>query len=251
MKIAFVNLIKNDKKGFLNNVKYYMGEKLNKIYQKNENFYSYNFNEKTKKKIIKKLKNYSYALTENDTDIGFKTLTGQTFVKYMIYEIYKSLSKRKDEITLLVNTLSEENVEIIKDLASKIKVVNIVTENDAFFNLDRNLERQNVYITVSNNKRKSLKNVEIAVNFDFKSIKRYNFNRNMTIVDLTGTLEIPRAFDGKIIKKLNITTKKKLRIFAEYENFSKSKLMEYQILNLPNYSKIREYIEMNKLKIAD
>lgn len=251
MKIAFVNLIKNDKKGFLSNVKYCVESKLNKIYKQNDNFYVYNYNEKTKRKIIKKLRDYDYAITEQDFDIGFKTLTGQTITKYMIYEIYKSCSRRKDEITLLMNTLSEENVEIIRDLASKIKVINIVTENEAFFNLDRNLEKQNIYITVSSNKRKSLKNAEIAVNFDFRSIKKYNFNRNMTIIDLTNTLEIPRAFNGKIIRKLNITTKKKLRIFTEYENFNKSKLIEYQILSLQRYQKIREYIEMNKIKITN
>ena len=251
LKIAFVNLIKKRNINFFENIKYYFGNKLNKIARQNENFFVYNFNEKTKRKLVRKLSKYDYAIVENDVDIGFKSLEGQTFTKYMIYETYQNCKRNRDEITLCINTYSEENVKIIKDLARRIKVVNIVTENKVFFNLDRTLEQQNIYITVSNNKRKSLKNAEVMVNFDFKSLKTYNFNRNMTIIDLTNNMIIPRAFTGKVIRKLNVMTKKKLRIFLEHENFNKSKLIEYQILNINDYLKIREYIKLNKIQIAN
>lgn len=249
LNIAFVNLMKKDDNSFSKRIKYNVNNRLNRVYEQKGNFFVYNFNEKTKMKLIKKLKKYDYALVEEKENINFPTLMGQTFTKYMIYEIYINCKRKNDEITICTNTYCGENVEIIKDLASKIKVVNIVTDLEEYYNLDKILEKQNIYITVSSNRRKSLKNVDVMVNLDFKSIRSYNFNRNMTIIDLTGNIEIPKAFNGKLIRKLGITTPKKLRIFAEHENFDKSQLIEYQILNKTNYEKVREYLAMNKIKI--
>lgn len=249
LNIAFIKLIKKDEKNFFKRIEYNVNNKLNKIYKKKDYFFVYNYTKQTKDKIVKRLKKYDYALTENNEKINFPTLTGQKLTKYMIYEIYKDCIRKKDEITLCINTYSSENVEIIKDLANKIKVVNIVTDAEGYYDLEKILENQNIFITVSSNRRRSLKNVEVMVNFDFRSLKKFNFNRTMTIIDLSNKMEIPKSFDGKLIRKVNVTTKKQLRIFSDFENFEKAQLIEYQILKLNDYIKAREYINLNKIKI--
>ena len=57
---------------------------------------------------------------------------------------------------------------------------------------------------MNNNPRKSLKRAILVINMDFKNIANYNYNRTMTIIDLTGNLKLSKGFEGIYIKSVKV-----------------------------------------------
>ena len=57
---------------------------------------------------------------------------------------------------------------------------------------------------MNNNPRKSLKRAILVINMDFKNIANYNYNRTMTIIDITGNLKLPKGFEGIYIKSVKV-----------------------------------------------
>lgn len=159
------------------------------------------------------------------------------------------LDFKTDELYICTNEYNKENISIIKDLCNNTKVVNIITKNNMYRELERSLEEKGIYITVNNNKRKSLKRASIAINLDFKDLKDYNINRNMIIIDLAGMLQTDKSFEGIYIKSAEVGTSKVMRVFSEYEKFNKSELIEAEMIKLKEYEKVRQYIRMNKFNI--
>ena len=148
------------------------------------------------------------------------------------------------------NKYNVENVQIIKELSSYVKVVNIVSENTKYLILEKELEKIGIYITVNNNKRKSLKKANILINLDFKDIDEYNINRSMIIIDITNNMYLSKGFDGIYIKATKIDTEKIKRVFSEYENFERNELIESEMLKIGKYDQVRQYISMNKFTIS-
>ena len=99
---------------------------------------------------------------------------------------------------------SNENISIIKELVNKVKTVHIISNNKNYTKLENELEKEGIYITVNNNPRKSLKRAILVINMDFKNIANYNYNRTMTIIDLTGNLKLPKGFEGIYIKSVKV-----------------------------------------------
>jgi len=122
----------------------------------------------------------------------------------IIEEVLKS--NERNEIYICANNYNLENKEIIRALTTFTKVLNIVTENDSFFNLDRELENQNIFITVSKNKRRALKNAKFIINIDFTNFKDFNMNRTATIIDCGSKTEFSKSFEGEKIQ-LNLKRK--------------------------------------------
>ena len=118
-----------------------------------------------------------------------------------------------------------------------------------FYYYEKQMESKQIYFNVSSNKRKSLKKAYFTINLDFKNFKGFNLNRNMIIVDVNGNINAPMGFNGIIIRKCKINTPKKLRIFSEFENFNKEKLIDYDILKCSNYNSAREKIKFDKIYI--
>ncbi len=158
---------------------------------------------------------------------------------------------KTDDIYVCTNEYNKENISIIKELCNNIKVVNIITKNNSYRELEKSLEGKGIYITVNNNKRKSLKRARIVINLDFKDFKEYNTNRNMIVIDIDGTIHLNKSFEGIYIKAAEIQTSKVMRVFSEYEKFNKSELIEAEMIKLEDYDKVRKYIRMNKFDITN
>lgn len=216
-----------------------------------------NFTKKSKEKLIEKIKKESidYVITEENKIIPYVQLDGRCEMKYMVPEIidfcYRAMEPEIDEIHICTNIFSNDNVSLIKELTTKVKVVNIITSNRSYYRLEANLEREGIYITVSSNKRKCLKNATITVNLDFNNLNGYNINRNMAIIDVTGLMDTPKGFNGVIIKRIDVNTKRVLRVFSEFDGFERSKLIEAEMLKLGDYTKARNYIHMGGIYISN
>lgn len=256
MKIGYVK-IRQAEGGIINNIIYKINSVLNTVKQKNDIFGIIKLNDKTKKKIVNILRKnkIDYAIVENDEVINYPTLDGKYILKYMLPEIVdyciKILKPKSEQIYICTNNYTSENNELIEELAEKVKVVNIFTENAQYNQLEKNLEKKGIYITVSANKRKSLKKANIVINLDLKNLDDCNINRNMVFIDLNKNTPLPKAFNGIIIKKAEIDTKKVMRAFSDYENFNRSKIIEAEMLKLEGYKKSREFIKSNKLYIVN
>ena len=257
MNLAYIKMDK-PKKGLLNKIFYKIRKTLNIVYKDKlvkENYYLSNLNDKSKKKLLNLLikNNVDYIVEENGIDINYRKLNGTFSLKYMIPELtlycFKLINPKIEEIFICADSFSDENIQIIKDLSSYVKVVNIISSNSRYLSLEEELERSGIYITVNNNKRKSLKRANVIINLDFKDFKNYTINRNLIIIDISGKLNISKGFDGIYIKKIKIETKKVMRVFNEYENFEKDKLIEAEMVRIEKYSKVRDYIKLNKFEI--
>lgn len=257
MKLAYIKMDKPKEDKLKAKIKYKLRSIFGIVYKDKytNNYYINKLNKKQKNKLSKLLSkhNVDYAIAEHGIDIDYEKLQGNYILKYMIPEVIdyclKLTNFKIDELYICVNEYNKENISIIKDLCNNIKVVNIVTTNNIYKQLEKNLEAKGVYITVNNNKRKSLKKATIVINLDFKDLKEYNTNRNMIIIDLSSNLHTNKGFEGIYIKSAEIHTAKIMRVFSEYEKFSKSELIEAEMIKLEEYDKVRKYIRMNKFEI--
>ena len=259
MNIGYIKLDK-PKEGFLNIIKYKIKYLFNLVYKDKyvkENYYITKINDKSKNKLITMLKRdkIDYIVQEKGIDINYPKLKGSYALKYMLSDVtkycFKLLNLKIEEVFICTNTFSNENVQIIKDLSSNVKVVNIISENSRYLILEKQLENDGIYVTVNNNKRKSLKNANIVINIDFKDFKGYVTNRNMIVIDISNNMKISKAFDGIYIKGVKIGTDKIMRVFSEYEYFEKDKLIEAEMIKINNYDLVRKYIQMNKFTINE
>lgn len=251
------------------NIGYIKLDKLNrleKIYRKifkiirieNNYFYIPENNEKIIKKLLEKLQveNIDYIISENDININYNRFNGKYLIKYALPEIIDyclniiDINPKQQEIHICVEKFSKENIDIIETLVERVKVVNLVTNHlKQFQELEKRLDKNERYITVSNNKRKSLKKSNIIINLDFKNLNEYNVNRNAIIINCNKELNLNKDFEGICIERIDIEISKILRIFSENKNMNKQELFEAELAKQQNYDEARYILEKSKIKI--
>ena len=72
-------------------------------------------------------------------------------------------------MTFLTNGISDTIVENIKDISGKVKILNIITEDEKKFRkIEKELyEEKGIILNMNNNYKKSLIKSDIIFNFDF------------------------------------------------------------------------------------
>ena len=224
--------------------------KLNKIIKK------YNTKEvilSNELKQIEELKRYFH----ND-----KIIKGKYLKTIMIDDIIKYIVSINDEnmenqtIHILAYDYSKINLEIIEDLASRVKCVNIVTNRlRRYLKYEKELyEKKEIMITVSNNKRKSLIKSKLIINLDFTSdlIKQYKINRNAIIINLAKeNIEVSRTFNGLVINGLIIKKEfmKNNRNLKLYKCFDETVVYESNIELKKSFQENEEIIQKDNVSI--
>lgn len=253
MNIAFIKI---DKLG-----------KLERFYKKlfgiirviNRTYYIPDTNEKILNKLLSKLKGneVDYAITENSIKLEYPKLNGKYLLKCAIPEVidycFKTLDKNTEleEIYIMVENYTKENIRIIETLTEKVKVVNVVTTHlRQFQELEKRLERKEIYITVSSNKRKALKRAELIINLDNKNFNGFNVNKSSIIVNCNNEFSLNKDFEGICIEKINVDIKKIMRIFAENENMDRQELFEAELLKTSQYDEARYILEKSKMQVT-
>ena len=138
-------------------------------------------------------------------------------IKYFIIEVLDYILSLKDEnienqnISVLVNKYNEENCNIIKSILKNVKTLTIVTNNiNSYKRLEDKLYKEkSILITVTNNKRKALKNTKYIINFDFgiDQIKEYLINRNAIIINCSYEKIDLSYFQGIIVNDIELKLK--------------------------------------------
>lgn len=183
---------------------------------------------------------------------------------YLIKEIIEYISQKQgktiqlEDLYLLVKQDSNQQQANILFLAQNFKNINIITPSlKSYQKLAKQLEEKyDIIVTVTNNKRKSLKRAKWVINFDLSAeeIKKYTINRTAIIVYLTkeGVYE-ENSFEGLHICKAEIDISQDIKTFFEQQNllsqYPITVLYESILEDKKSFNKVREQIKKDNVKI--
>ena len=146
---------------------------------------------------------------------GLKIQDGRWLFEILITDIIeyiinkKNLETSKLKISMLINDITDFEIENIKLLAKKYKNLNIVTNHiEKIKKIEEELlEKEGIMITVTNNRKKSLVKSDIIYNVDFpeETLNKYVINDEAIIINLHGKIKIKKKrFNGLIINNYEI-----------------------------------------------
>ena len=197
---------------------------------------------------VKCLKNNLYSKNVNILD-------GRHLFKCLSYEMIEYILKRQNryiessEISILINDFTDINKNLIIDIAKDIKRLRIITNNiDKCKDIENYLYNEfGILINISNNKKTSLLNSQIILNFDFSEeiLNEYNIYNKAIIINLLEKISIKnKKFNGININYLKVNVPKKNRI----EGFKNEEIYESLIYKRDFYT-IKKLITEDKIKI--
>ena len=176
-----------------------------------------------KKVIIENMNNYyvfeeKLSFLNKDIIDKVKILDGKELMKIYLIKILKfifNLSNKNmnlENIYICVNKFDKTILQLLQKLTKEFKTVNIITENlSKYKRFEENMYRNGVLVTVSNNKKKSLRNAKYIINFDFpkEKIENYNVFINSIIINLDkSNLYIDKGFSGIIVNNFEVEIEK-------------------------------------------
>ena len=182
---------------------------------------------------------------------------GRWIEKYLAYEIVKyilikkNIKKEETEIAILINQIDEVSTENIKLFAKEFKRVNVVSNHiEKLKNIEESIfDEFGIMITITNNKKKSLKNVKIILNMDFPNelINKFNIYDEAIILNLDGDVKInKKRFSGLNINNYEIT-------FNDFpclsEKFYIRDIFEAQIYKKTTFKNLRKEIKEKEVNI--
>ena len=144
-----------------------------------------------------------------------------------IRTIIKLVIERKKEITeeqslsILIDAKDYNNTQLINELMTQYKMINIVTSNrKQFESLEEEAEQNFEPISVLNNKRKRLSDAKYILNVDFSGdkIAEYCINRTAIIFNIANTkIDKLIYFDGNIINNVKLVSNGEFELQDEYD----------------------------------
>ena len=190
---------------------------------------------KTKRKtelvLSKEVKKYTRFLN------GMKIRNGKTIlvdsIDNILQKIIGEIKIETIDLYILANSYTQTSVNFIKKISKKVKSVNLITNRvDKYKMIEEMLLEEGIAISISNNKKKSLKNSKIIINLDFNNedIKKYNINRNACIINIGNDTitNIIHGFEGVIIQNIDVIISNKNFFESNniYDKFEKIDLFE-------------------------
>lgn len=179
----------------------------------------------------------------------------------------EKIKMEMQNIYFLANEYNKKNIDIIEKILQKTKTINIVTRNlKKYMEYEEKLyDEKGILISVTNNRRKSLKNAKIIINIDFKEeeLKQYSINRNCIFINCAGEkYKSIKYFDGTIINDIEVCANeierlKEFELYQDFENTDiyvgfKNESENVRIKNLiGNNGKISKKELQNLQKILD
>ena len=204
--------------------------------------------------ISKNIKKYEYYINYLNS-YNIEIVNGKWLFKIMVSDILdyiigqKELKKQELELSILANYVSDIEIEHIKEFAKEYKRINIVTNHiEKFKKLEEQIyEEYGIFITVNNNKKKSLKKSQVIVNFDFPNelINKYNIYDEAIIINVENNIKIDKKrFNGLVINDFEINN-------IENKKYSSKELYEAKFFQKQNFKYIRKKIKDDKVQITE
>ena len=189
---------------------------------------------------------------------GFEIANGRWLFEVLLTDIVdytvKNQKMEKVNISILINDLTDIELENIKILAKKYNTINIVTNHiEKFRNLEKKLDEQGIIITITNNKKKSLMKSKIIVNVDFPKelINKYRINENAIVINIKKSLKIvQKRFNGLTVNDYEINFKNDIcdeKFFSE--SYDLKDLYEAGMYKKSSFADLRKKIKNDKVCI--
>lgn len=194
-------------------------------------------------------------------EYGIKVLNDRWLFKFLIFDILNFVAKMKEErlevisIAILMDKADEIIMQQLVSIAKSVKTLKIVTKSKISYSyIEKELfEKDGIAIQITNNKEKSLLNVDIILNFDFNEerISEYKINHNAIIINLGKKIRLNKdIFIGKIINDYEITfNEENYDIEINKNNFDKTILYESFIYRRDTFTNIQKQLKKDELKI--
>ena len=279
--MIYIKLVENEdevKKSFINKIFKKLDNYFPKIEEKKINDKTLIVLYNTNKKTLSRLSKYisincicKVCLSENllgnqefleyITNEKVKIFDGKWLFKYLVLECasYVCSCKKEildyQEISILCNTPNDIVFNNIKELALKIRVLNVVTNNEKRFKkIEKELyEKKGIILNVSNNHTKSLKKSDIIFNFDFSEddINKFSFSKNACIINLKDEIKINlKSFEGINANFYSIQIPNKYLVDTTLlSEFNSSILYESYIYKNTSYQNIIDEIRNDNITI--
>ncbi len=217
-------------------------------------------NEKKIIKINKKISKYpnskivlSKKLKKYENQIENNIIKGKIVQKAMIHKILKLVATnlKTQDIYILSKKYDLDVVKLSQQYIEKVKTVNIVTnEISKYKKLEEQIyNEKGILITITNNKKKSLKKAKLIINMDFNNeeINKYNICRNSIIINISNNkVDKITAFEGIIVNNVQVELDEQLRNLCIndglYGFFENSELYE---------SLVGEKIQNDKIRLKE
>ena len=169
----------------------------------------------------------STEIYQNVKEIIKNSEKNKSIYRNFVRTIIKSVIERKSQIpeeqslSILIDTKDYNNTQLINELMTQYKMINIVTHNrKQFESLEEEAEQNFEPISVLNNKRKSLSNAKYILNVDFSGdkIAEYCINRTAVIFNIADTkIDKLMYFDGNIINNVKLISNGEFELQDEYD----------------------------------
>lgn len=215
--------------------------------------------------LAEELKRFSYfSKEENIFQKQVHIIDGKGIMPYLLKEIIEYILKIQqkpmelEDLYLCMKQNSKIYLDNIYYLTHYFKTINIITPNITTFQkiADDIEEKENIVITVSNNKKKSLKKARLIVNFDFeeKEIKKYTIFRRAILIILNHSNPYESVgFDGIQVRHIGVDMSKDLKdFFNKYhllETCSLTSLCESLINTKQEFLQVKHQLEKEKVEV--
>ena len=210
----------------------------------------------------------SDTLLKNDVFLEYiknenvKILDGKWLFKHLVEECANFIctSKKEDlgyqEISILSKDINEIVVDAIQNLAPKIRILNVITNNEnRFRKIEKELyEQKGIILNMNNNYKKSLMKSDIIFNFDFleDEINKYSLPKKTCIINFNNKIKInSKLFEGINANFFDIQMPRKyLKNSIYLKDFNSSVLYESYIYKRTSPKNIIKEIENDGVDIT-
>lgn len=172
-------------------------------------------------------------------------INGKRLMQYMNFDIFEYILKiqkepmNKQDVFFMIKKDNNMDLQFLEPYIENCKTVNIVTNDmERFKKVQDNLyEKEDILISVSNNKNKALKKAKYIfnVNMNKSEMKKYKIDRNAIIINLKENVKIDdTSFEGININYFQISIPddyiEKYEVFCKENEFDIVKIYESILL---------------------
>ncbi len=191
-----------------------------------------------------------------------KLLNGKWIFKILATKVCEYIVESKkeiieyQEISILSNKINDVVVFTIRNLAEKVKIINVLT-NDSyrFKKLEKEMyDKYGIILNINNNYKKSLLKSDIILNFDFSEseFNKYTLPKKSSIINFNENINVQtKSFEGINASFVEISMPKNyLKYLLYFKHFNTTNLYESFIYKNTNPANIIKEIENDNMKIT-
>ena len=209
-------------------------------------------NVKQNKKIIKVINKLELPICD-----------GRWLFKYLVVQVLEYIEKQQKKkieeqnLAFMIDSYNEIVEFYIKYLTNKVKSLKIITEKRNKFKQIENEMFQNdgTVLTISNNKRKALKNIDIIINFEYseEKINKFAIKDNAIIINLKEKITIiSKRYRGININSYDICfSNRYLEMLEWIKEFENKEIYESYIYGKQNIYNIEKQMIKDNVEIKE